>query len=318
MEDLQRNPVDVLVCDFCLFGAIAAGEASRVPSAVIVHNAFPFQPGRLPPARSPLEALRQVPERWMLRRIWERDGLPGYNQARQSLGLAPVALSAFAQSDRAERVLVLGYQWFDFPSKDLHPNIRYVGTPIDDAEVTSDAWTSPWPVDDPRPLVLVSMSTLPQGQGPALHNIVAAISGMPIRALVTLGPSMNEEDFEAPDNIRFEKFVPHSAVLPHASAIVSQCGLSTLTKALRHGVPLLCMPILGDQPTNAARIAAHGAGLWLDADAPPEDIRAALARLLDEPSFREAAARLASRMLGDKAEERAAAELEALAHRESS
>lgn len=315
MDELGRAPADVLVCDYWLFGAIAAGEASRVPTGVIVHNAFPPIAERLPPPRSVLDALRQVPQRWALQRIWARDGLPIHNQARRELGLPAIASSPFGECDRVDRVLVLGYEWFDFPNQNLSPNVKYVGMPIDDADVAPDAWVSPWPPGDLRPMVLVSMSTLQQGQRPAMRNIVEAVGTMPVRALVTLGPSLNAEDFAAPGNVVFEKFVPHSAVLPHASAIVSQCGLSTLAKALRLGVPMVCIPVMADQPDNAARIAAKGAGIWLSSDASPEKIRKALDRVLREPSFREAARRLGERMAGEKAEERAAEELEALARR---
>jgi UDP:flavonoid glycosyltransferase YjiC (YdhE family) len=146
-----------------------------------------------------------------------------------------------------------------------------------------------------------------------MRNIIEAVGAMPIRVLVTLGPSLNAEDFASPDNVVFEKFVPHSAVLPRTSAIVSQCGLSTLTKALRLGVPLVCIPLIADQPDNAARIAAKGAGVWLSPGASPQQIRQALSQVLFEPSFREAARRLGASMAGDKAEERAADELEAVA-----
>jgi UDP:flavonoid glycosyltransferase YjiC (YdhE family) len=135
---------------------------------------------------------------------------------------------------------------------------------------------------------------------------------MHVRALVTLGPSLTVDGFATADNVALESFVPHSAVLPHAAAIVSQCGLGTLSKALRHGVPILCVPLLADQPENAARIVARGAGLLLDADASVTEIRTALRRLLDEPSFREAARRLGQPMVNDRAEARAADELEAI------
>lgn len=319
-DELQRAPTDALVSDFFLFGAIAAGEAARVPTAVIVHNAFPPRARGHPPkgsgfspARNPLDALGQFPYRWITDRIWARDGLPAHNEARRVLGLERLASSPFEECDRAARVLILGYESFDFPATRLQANVRYVGTPIDDAAVASDTWTSPWPADDAPPMVLVSMSTLPQGQGPTMHRIIEALSEMPVRALVTLGPSLRQEDFRAPPNVALETFVPHSAVLPHAYAIISQCGLSTLAKALRHGVPLLCMPLLGDQPDNAARIVAGGAGLRLPPTATPTQIRGALAQLLDEPSFRDAARRLGAEMSGERAEERAADELEAIA-----
>jgi UDP:flavonoid glycosyltransferase YjiC (YdhE family) len=129
---------------------------------------------------------------------------------------------------------------------------------------------------------------------------------------------LNVNDFAAPPNAVFETFVPHSAVLPHTSAIVSQCGLSTLSKALRSGVPLVCMPIVGDQPDNAARVVAKGAGIRLSADASPEEIKGALTRVLTEPTFKQNARTVGAQMAGDRAERRAADELEALVQPESS
>jgi UDP:flavonoid glycosyltransferase YjiC (YdhE family) len=146
-----------------------------------------------------------------------------------------------------------------------------------------------------------------------MHRILEALEGLPVRGLVTLGPSLNKNEFRAPANAVLETFAPHSAVLPHAAAIVSQCGLGTLSKALRAGVPLLCMPLVGDQPDNAARIVFHGAGLRLSPYASATDIRAALTRILQEPRFRESARRLGDAMFRAKAEETAADELELVA-----
>ena len=107
--------------------------------------------------------------------------------------------------------------------------------------------------------------------------------------------------------------MPHSPVLPHVAAMVTQCGLGSLTKALMHAVPLVCLPLIGEQADNAARIVAHGAGLRLTADATPDRIRLALQRVLAEPGYRWAAERLATRLAAETPEETAADELEALA-----
>jgi UDP:flavonoid glycosyltransferase YjiC (YdhE family) len=74
------------------------------------------------------------------------------------------------------------------------------------------------------------------------------------------------------------------------------------------------MPILADQPDNAARIVAYGAGLRLPPDASAERIRAALMRIVVEPRFREGAARFAAMANAALPGEVAAAnELEAVA-----
>jgi UDP:flavonoid glycosyltransferase YjiC (YdhE family) len=72
------------------------------------------------------------------------------------------------------------------------------------------------------------------------------------------------------------------------------------------------MPIVGDQPDNAVRIVAKGAGIRLSSDASPGEIGSALTRVLTEPGFRENARRLGTQMVGDRAERRAADELEAI------
>jgi UDP:flavonoid glycosyltransferase YjiC (YdhE family) len=69
-----------------------------------------------------------------------------------------------------------------------------------------------------------------------------------------------------------------------------------------------------DQPDNAARVEARGAGLTLSPDAAPSDIRAALARLLEEPAFRGSARRLAERLEARQGQVDAVEEIERVAH----
>ena len=313
---LGREPADVVVADFVLLGALAAAEAAGIPAAALVHNTYhrpapglpPYGHGFLP-ARGPLGHLRDALSNAATQRIYRRDGLPPHNRARREFGLSPLR-SPFDQYDRAARVLILASAAFDFPARRLPPNVRYVGTPFDDTGATG--WDDPWPADDPRPLVLVSLSTLPQGQVESMRRILAALDGMPVRALVTLGPALADTAFDAPPNARMESFVPHSAVLPQAAALVTQCGLSTTMKALAHGVPMVCMPLIADQPDNAARVVARGAGIRLDRDASPEQIRGAIRRVVDEPQFREGARRLAASLAMEDGAETAAVEIEGL------
>ena len=117
--------------------------------------------------------------------------------------------------------------------------------------------------------------------------------------MVTLGPALAAARFTPPPNVILETFIPHTAVLPHVDAMVTQCGLGTLMKALAHGVPLVCIPVLGDQPDNAARVMARGAGLRVPADAAPGRLREAIQRVVTDPSFRHAAQQLATEMAGE-------------------
>jgi MGT family glycosyltransferase len=200
-------------------------------------------------------------------------------------------------------MLMLVSPSLEFPHRRPPANLRLVGTPI--ADSGASAWQAPWPPEaEKRPLVVVSLSTLPQGQAPVMRNILLALARLDVRALVTLGPSLDSADFIAPPNVVMERYVPHSAVLPQAAVLVTQCGIGTVTKGLVYGVPLVCVPVLSDQPDNAARVAARGAGAYVPFDASPEQIGAAIQRVLNDRKFRTAAQQLgtAIRQEGDPVE----------------
>ena len=266
-----------MAADFILLGALAAAEAVGVPAAALVHRTWKHRPapGATPygtgflSSRSVLGRVRAAPYNVLIEYRYRRDGLPPLNRARRELGLAPLR-SAFEQYDRIARVLILSGAAFNIPPDPLPANVRYVGAPVERSSRTT--WRSPWPADDLRPLVLVSLSTLPQGQGPLLKRVLEAVGMLPVRALVTLGPSLDRADFAGPPNAVLEAFVPHDAVMPLASAMVTQCGLGTLAKALSVGLPLVCLPLIADQPGNAALVAAHGAGMHLHPSASPAHI----------------------------------------------
>ena len=119
-------------------------------------------------------------------------------------------------------------------------------------------------------------------------------------------PFSRPADFKIAPNVRAERFVPHSAVLPHVAAMVTQCGLGTVGKALACGVSLLCIPLRADQPDNAARIVARGVGIRVRSDARSEEIGSAIRRLMTEPQFRRAASALSVALMqeGDAEQER--------------
>ena len=273
----------------------------------------PFGAGFLP-ARDAAEAQRQAEFAAGAGALFD-EGLPAVNAARHALGLPPLAhvLDQFAA---ARRLLLATSRAFDFPAERVPDFIRYVGPQLGEpAWAAAEPWAPPWPEDDARPLVLVSFSTTFQNQGALVQRTLDAVSGLPgVRALVTLGPALDGTDLRAPANAVLRRSAPHGAVLSGAAVAVTHAGHGTVLRALAQGVPLLCIPMGRDQDDNAARVAAHGAGLTLaPAVASAEDIRAALQWLLAEPGFRAAARRLGAAVAAEAASPAAVEELEALA-----
>lgn len=56
------------------------------------------------------------------------------------------------------------------------------------------------------------------------------------------------------------KWFPQSDILAHPNTklFISHCGLGGVNEAKFHGVPILGMPVFGDQPRNLAAIVRDG------------------------------------------------------------
>lgn len=50
---------------------------------------------------------------------------------------------------------------------------------------------------------------------------------------------------------------------PNVLAFFSHCGMLSTTEAIYHGVPMIGMPIFGDQPGNAAAVEESGLGIQI-------------------------------------------------------
>lgn len=238
-------------------------------------------------------------------------GLPALNDARRARGLQPLA-HVLEHFERPARFLCLYSKAFDLPA-DQHPaNLRYVG-PVLEEPAWTDPWTLPWPTDDGRPPVVISMSTTFMKQEQALRRCIEAVSSMPDRGLVTVGPVLDPAAFRGGENVVVVQSAPHDAVFRHASAVITHAGMGTVARALANGLPLVCMPMGRDQEDIAARIRWHGAGLRVARRASAAKIQVALQRVLGEPSFLKAADHLKGASQADLAANRAVTELEALA-----
>ena len=107
--------------------------------------------------------------------------------------------------------------------------------------------------------------------------------------------------------------VRHADVLPHCSAVITHGGHGTVMKALIAGVPLIVVPLGRDQPDNAARVVYAGAGIRLRKNASVRALHAATGRVIEDPRYRAAAGRMASRLAAERDDNLAVDELEHVA-----
>ncbi len=290
-KDVLQNleGIDVLAADCMVPAALFAGELKRIPTVMLVHTLY----------------------QWYTEGAGADlfDGLvaPFVRQARFELGLPALLGEAPLMSqlmNSAALSLALTLAEFDSPLKRTHSNLRYVGPALDE-EATK--WVPPG-----RPLVLVSFSTTYMRHEDALRRTFAALAGIDAFAVCTLGHAFSRDRMPVSPNVLIYDWLPHEAILPHVAAVVTHAGHSTVMAALAHGVPLVCMPMGRDQDTNAERVGALGAGVTLPPSAAPAEISAAIKNVLANPSYRDAAGRLAAQIRELGRGERAVGELEGL------
>lgn len=314
LDAIDSLAPDVVVSEYTIFGAFMAAEKRGLPVAGLVPNIWPmptvgappFGPGFLP-ARSPLGRLRDAFFRRMVVRIFDQ-AVPLLNQTRRQLGLAPLR-TFFESLQRAEAFLVLTSAAFDFTSPYVAANVRYVGPILDDPDWVAP-WTPPWSPQSQDPLVLVGFSSTFQNQGPVLRNVVKALSGLPVRALVTLGEMLPGAEVQSSGSVVVVRSAPHREILKNAAVLVTHCGHGTTMKALTAGVPMVCLPMGRDQDDTAARVVHAGAGLRLRPSASVKTIARAVQRVLADESFRASARRLRDAMAEERRSVNVVAELE--------
>eukprot|EP00063_Salmo_salar_P065836 XP_014040671.1 PREDICTED: UDP-glucuronosyltransferase 1-1-like [Salmo salar] len=69
-----------------------------------------------------------------------------------------------------------------------------------------------------------------------------------------------------PDNVKMMKWIPQNDLLAHhgARAFLTHSGTHGLYEGVCHAVPMVMLPLFGDQPDNAQRLASKGVGVVLD------------------------------------------------------
>jgi UDP:flavonoid glycosyltransferase YjiC (YdhE family) len=147
------------------------------------------------------------------------------------------------------------------------------------------------------PLVYLTLgSVAPQTEFfPGLYRAaIDALAVLPARILVTIGRDRDPAELgDVPPHVHVARWVPQDDVMPHAAAVVCHGGSGTVRGALAGGVPMAVVPLFADQPHNARRVEAIGAGIAVEARE-IANLPGVVGRLLSEPGYRATARRAAA------------------------
>ena len=255
-----RHQVDCIVADANLAGLLAAVETLPIPSVVLLHS-----------------MCATYSDIWFAE-FWPLVA-PAVNASRAHYGLGEVEgwPGVFAGHDFQLAVVPSA---FEGTVPGSFERVRHFGFLVPTAELV------PTEIDFPAgddPTVLVGLSTTYQAQETLLANIVDALSGLAVRAIVT---TSGQVDVSSPaPHVRIVERAPHTTLLRRTDVMVTHAGLGSVANALSAGVPLVCTPLGRDQHLNAQRVSELGAGVTTDAST----IASAIQDVLDTPSYRKAA-----------------------------
>ncbi|KAI1701341.1 UDP-glucoronosyl and UDP-glucosyl transferase domain-containing protein [Ditylenchus destructor] len=91
-----------------------------------------------------------------------------------------------------------------------------------------------------------------------------------------------------PENVHTMEWIDQPSLLAHpkTKAFITHCGLNSLNEAAHFGVPLITIPMFGDQNYNTAIVINKGIGVWISKkDITRESVTKALREVLNNPSY---------------------------------
>ena len=146
-------------------------------------------------------------------------------------------------------------------------------------------------------VILVSFGSSNMGHTPELLQLIAqGLSKVSASILWKLneGPSLNLSE-----NIKLVSWIPQNDLLGHISTkvFVTHCGLNSILESAYHGVPVVGIPLFGDQHRQAALVQVKQIGVTLDKTTmKPEDLVNAIHEVLSNTLYRENAKRISEIM----------------------
>ncbi len=320
LDAIESFKPDALVFDSYTYPASIVAEMSGLPWATTTvlpgflegKDAYPMGlPLAYPPnplVRMALPLLHRV-VRWAGRRHDDR-----FNAIRAEFDLPPIRDSYRNSTISPYLVLALAPWEFEYPRESWEPTVHFVGPALWD--VPHDYEAPDWLDDLPgaRPLVYATIGTVQSiYQTSFFGTLFEAARGLDADVVVTTGDEVTALP-TPPDNVRVERYVPNSLIIPKAQLVVHHGGLGTALGTLLNGKPALVVPFTDDQPANAQRIRWLGAGTDVDPwKATAAELRAAIEAALASTELRARAAALGQELQGYDAGASGAALLERLA-----
>lgn len=151
-----------------------------------------------------------------------------------------------------------------------------------------------------KPIIYVSMGTVFQNENPELFKVLIRAStrfSKDYAVIISTGDEKNYDKYMnsslASPDILLIPHTPQIEILKRASLFITHAGMNSVSEAINYGVPIICLPLSGDQPFVAWRVADElGVGVRLqpnDDNLTDDVVEAAMRKVLSDPSYRQKA-----------------------------
>lgn len=288
---LSDFSADAIVVDKCSLGAALLHEMGGPIWATL--GISPLRTAESPiygtghfPAKSPLGCLRNRLINSFLEKVLLKQVTLSFNNHMQQVGLPPIPgnrtvfdylMSPFLHLQGTTKA-------FEFPHRNLPPQIHFVGPmlPPMPTEFMEPSWWAE--LQNSIPIVHVTQGTVATDSNELIGPTIQALKD---EAVLVVATSQETDKFgRLPSNVRLERMIPHSLLLPHVDVMVTNGGYNGVKTALAYGVPLVASGATEDKPEVCSRIAWSGAGINLRASSPtPSQIKQAVWEVLHNPSY---------------------------------
>ncbi|ROL49728.1 UDP-glucuronosyltransferase 2A1 [Anabarilius grahami] len=195
---------------------------------------------------------------------------------------------------KADIWLIRTYWDFEFPRPFL-PNFKYIGglhcTPAKPLPKDMEEFVQS--SGDDGIVVFTLGSLIDKMPKETSNRIASALAQIPQKVLWRYG---GEKPDTLGENTRIYKWIPQNDLLGHPKtrAFITHGGTNGIYEAIFHGVPMVGIPLFGDQPDNLAHMKAKGVAVVMDnlKTMRPQELVDGLNAIINDSSYKENAMHL--------------------------
>lgn len=144
-----------------------------------------------------------------------------------------------------------------------------------------------------RTTVYISLGTVNNMRTEFFKNCIKAFKDRELDVIMSVGDIVDIHELgDIPENITVKSSVNQIEVLHKADVFLSHCGMNSVNESLYCQVPLVLYPQTSEQSGVAQRVSDLGAGAFLGKPT-PENIYRSVMNVLDTPSYKENAVKIA-------------------------